>query len=100
MDKHTCCYTPSAFDPATEATTQLECIDETLDSDCPSSGEVSTWNGFKYKRASDDSWVNWAGQDYACVDYSPGSGRGKWLDDRSADGGFNISFSGSLTNHC
>ena len=79
-------------------TVQLECVDDALNQDCPFTGLQDTPNDFTYKTTI-DTWVSWAGQDLACVDYSMDA-RGKWISDTEIDGGYNISLSGSLTNDC
>jgi hypothetical protein len=98
VTKHTCCYLPDVFTNTSAVYTQIYCVDDNLNTDCPVVGEVSPWNGFQYKNAV-DVWIDWFNKDFACVDYDR-SARGKWLSDTSADGGFNITFSNSLTNHC
>lgn len=96
--KHTCCGEDSALANGSRVDFEFECIDGNLNLNCPANGSNTTPNTFLYMDTG-GAWAGWAGTDAACVDYNRGA-RGKWDTARGADGGYHVSLSGSLTNHC
>lgn len=66
--------------------------------DCDSTGKLVPASNFTYKPSASYSgtWPDWAGKDSECVDYAQNA-RGKWDSATSADLGFNVTISGSLT---
>jgi hypothetical protein len=96
--KHTCCGDETGFENSGLLTVATECGDDNFNADCPASGLNQSLGAFEYKDTS-GYWFNWSGQDNACVDFDR-SARGKWTSANSADAGYNVSLSGSLTNGC
>lgn len=86
---HTCCGDQAELSDSPEASTQLECVDDTVDEHCPMGGKVAPWEAFHWK-TSGGTWLSWSGRDGACVD-NYREARGKWVSDTSAKGGYNVS---------